>query len=297
MAWVRLDDQARQHRKLLAAGPTAAWLWVCGLMYCNSQKAHDGIIPSVAVPVLYPIPNWRKEAARLVAVGLWEQVGDDYAVHDYHEYQLTAEEVENLSLRRAQAGRAGGLRSAERRRSNGQANDQANRKQTGSKRVANLKQLASFCLPSKSKQNEAHPDPIPIPSPLDPSDRVCVPPAHEAKTKQVASRATKEPEIPLPPDFGVSPELERICRAEGLPNPHDVLPDFRDWAEEKQVRKARWEATFRRWMRSKITRERYPKWEADPTALPIFRLPDRERDIPRGDEAPDMTSVLLGGQP
>lgn len=107
MAWVKLDDQARHHRKILAAGPVGAWLWVCGLMYCNSQKARDGFIPTEAVPVLYPLPTWRREAIRLAAIGLWEPVEGGYRVHDYHDYQPTAEDGATLSEKRSAAGRAG----------------------------------------------------------------------------------------------------------------------------------------------------------------------------------------------
>lgn len=115
MAWVKLDDQARHHRKLLAAGPIGAWLWTCGLMYCNSQKAKDGFIPEAAVPVLYPIPGWRREAIRLVSVGLWERVEGGYKIHDYHEYQPSTD-AETLGKKRAEAGRVGGQRSGEARR-------------------------------------------------------------------------------------------------------------------------------------------------------------------------------------
>ncbi len=125
MAWVKLDDQARQHRKLLAAGPIGAWLWACSLMYCNSQKAKDGFIPEAAVPVLYPIPGWRREAIRLVSVGLWERVEGGYIVHDYHEYQPKSEEAERQREQKSAAGRVGGVRSGQSRRSKSEADREA----------------------------------------------------------------------------------------------------------------------------------------------------------------------------
>lgn len=150
MSWVKLDDQARHHRKILAAGPVAAWMWACGLMYCNSQKARDGFIPDAAVPILYPIPGWRREAIKLVSIGLWDRVEGGYKVHDYHEYQPRPEaDSISLSAKRAEAGRAGGLKSAE-----------ARRKQVAS---SNSEQVAS----SKSKL-PSRPDPVPTPMEEDP---------------------------------------------------------------------------------------------------------------------------------
>ena len=86
MSWVRIDDRAPEHRKQLAAGPIACWLWVCGLAYANRQTAHDGIIPSAALPMLGAIPNVSRHAARLVDVGLWDAIDDGYRIHDYNDF-------------------------------------------------------------------------------------------------------------------------------------------------------------------------------------------------------------------
>jgi hypothetical protein len=153
MAWVKLDDQARHHRKLLSIGPTAAWLWVCGLMYCNSQKARDGLIPHEAVAVLYPISTWRKEVRRLLDAGLWEEVSAGYVVHDYHDYQPTAEKALETSETKAAAGRLGGVRSGQARRSKNEAADEANSKHPASSFEAYAKHGASLL-----------PKPVPIPS-------------------------------------------------------------------------------------------------------------------------------------
>jgi hypothetical protein len=128
MGWVKLDDQARQHRKLLSVGPVAAWLWTCGLMYCNAQKARDGFIPTLAVSVLYPIHNVNREVSRLVSVGLWIKTEDGYVVHDYHDYQPTAEEAAATSAMKSAAGRSGGLRSGASRRSKNEARGEAESK-------------------------------------------------------------------------------------------------------------------------------------------------------------------------
>lgn len=112
MAWVKLDDQFPDHAKLAQCevfAPLCGWLYVCGLAYCNRQLT-DGRIPKGHI---HRLVNFRglqyvsgsvgkgKDALAqfaddidvddlakwLVAVGLWEDNGADYVVHDYLEYQ------------------------------------------------------------------------------------------------------------------------------------------------------------------------------------------------------------------
>lgn len=142
MSWVRIDDGAPDHPKLLKAGAEACWLWVCGLAYCNRQaKKRDGFIPTEKVPALYPIRGAMRLADKLVEVGLWERVDGGFLVHDYLEFQPTSD----LRAARAEAGRRGGQRSGEVRRSNGEAKP---------------KQVASTKEPIGS-----NPDPDPDPDP------------------------------------------------------------------------------------------------------------------------------------
>jgi len=81
---VRLEDDFTEHPKLVAAGPLAGWLFVCGLTYC-ARHLTDGDIPAPQVPRL--VVGGHKLAAALVAVGLWEATPAGYRVHDYLQYQ------------------------------------------------------------------------------------------------------------------------------------------------------------------------------------------------------------------
>lgn len=121
--WTRLDALARCHPKILRAGAVPCWLWVCGIMWCNTQKAHDGFIPSEVIPTLYPIiPPEQLDAsvAVLIRVGLWEQRADGVQTHDYNDFQPTADELARMSGSKAEAGRRGGLKSGETRRRKGE---------------------------------------------------------------------------------------------------------------------------------------------------------------------------------
>ena len=112
MAWLRIDDTVPEHRKMLAAGPAAAWMWVCGIAYCQRQLT-DGFIPALAIPMLgvTGADRAKKLADVLVNVGLFEAVEGGYCVHDYHDHNATKDEAlarrESLSTKRAQAGKRG----------------------------------------------------------------------------------------------------------------------------------------------------------------------------------------------
>ncbi len=92
MSWIKIDDQFADHPKVLQAGPLASWLYVCGLTYCGRYLT-DGWIPMQQVRKLADVDDPLGLAARLVAVGLWEEQPDGFIVHDYHDYNPTAEKV------------------------------------------------------------------------------------------------------------------------------------------------------------------------------------------------------------
>lgn len=86
MSWPTLDDAAPTHRKQLAAGALACWLWTCGLCYCERQETKNGLIPHAVVKLLYPGLGL-KQAKRLVEVGLWLEVDAGYLVHEYESWR------------------------------------------------------------------------------------------------------------------------------------------------------------------------------------------------------------------
>lgn len=120
MSWVRLDDQFADHPKVTTAGPLAGWLYVCGLLYA-ARYLTDGFIPTAHVARLAALPRPRQLAERLVQVGLWERAEGGYRIHDYAEYQPTADDVR--ATRAANAARQATWRSRRNGASNGVTND------------------------------------------------------------------------------------------------------------------------------------------------------------------------------
>ena len=92
MSWIKLDDQFADHPKVIAAGPLASWMYVCGLTYAGRYLT-DGFIPAGQVRKLADVDNATELAARLVEVGLWEPTEDGYLIHDYHDYNPRADKV------------------------------------------------------------------------------------------------------------------------------------------------------------------------------------------------------------
>ncbi len=144
MSWLRLDDQIAHHPKTTRAG-LSSWLWVCCIAY--SQKfLSDGFIPEAAISsIAGGIDRPKIHISKLVKSGLLDRAQGGYQVHDYLDFNESAEHVrEKRRLEKeikARAGRLGGLRSGEVRRhaaaleAERQAEWQADTKQTASSKT------------------------------------------------------------------------------------------------------------------------------------------------------------------
>lgn len=126
MGWVRLDDAMPEHTKYIEAGPLGGWLAVCALAWSNRHLT-DGFIPVRKVATLVDFSDFGEVdstmqdsdrlscvriepyrlASDLVKLGIWEQVPGGYKIHDYAEYQRSAQEIRELSSKRAVAGSKG----------------------------------------------------------------------------------------------------------------------------------------------------------------------------------------------
>lgn len=119
MAWARIDDQFPDHPKVVQAGPLGLAMAVAGICYA-SQYLTDGFIPRAKVRRLIDVDNALEIADTLVKVGLWEEIADGYQIHDYLEYNPSAEDVrETREAQRAAKVAGGQARAATAKRDGG----------------------------------------------------------------------------------------------------------------------------------------------------------------------------------
>ena len=94
MTWFKVDDGFPTHRKVLSIPRgqrrlAAVGAWTLTGAWCAANGT-EGRIPE-SVLEEFGIP--RKVADDLLAAGLWQRI-DGYEVHDYLDYNPTAEQVE-----------------------------------------------------------------------------------------------------------------------------------------------------------------------------------------------------------
>jgi hypothetical protein len=154
MGWVKLDDGFLDHPKFLKAGPLAGYLALAGLAWAN-RNLTDGHIPREQVPRLVNFGGLENVSAltdplslacHLTNVGLWEETTDGWVIHDYTEWQRSAEEIKYLSQIRAEAGARGGAKPKQ-KLSKTEANGKQLAKQNGSKNQAEEEQDLTPCSP------------------------------------------------------------------------------------------------------------------------------------------------------
>lgn len=92
MPWVRVDDQFPHHRKVRHLSDQAFRLFVSGLCWCNDNLT-DGVIPERDLRFVSDVRAPKRYASELVSVGLWERTDSGWCVHDYLEYQPSAEKI------------------------------------------------------------------------------------------------------------------------------------------------------------------------------------------------------------
>lgn len=174
MTWMRLDDGFDTHPKVLSLVNKGDPLnvWVRLLAWAGRQRERDGRVPRV-VGLAYGTP---KALARLVEVGLYDVTPDGWAIHDFEEYAAKgpgAGDPSDLSRKRAEAGRKGGIARVSRLQEDqppeatGQATEQATAKQTDFA-SSNLLQANEAIASVRAGAPAPARAPVPIPSRPDP---------------------------------------------------------------------------------------------------------------------------------
>jgi hypothetical protein len=91
--WVKVDNTMPENDKIVAAGPEAAWLYVCLLCH-SSRNLTDGRIHRNTVRRLSDIDDYRGALAKLVEVGLIDVTDTGWVIPDYPDHQSTKDQVE-----------------------------------------------------------------------------------------------------------------------------------------------------------------------------------------------------------
>lgn len=95
MSWVKLDDAAPGHVKIIGLTDAEFRLWVVAIAECNKQ-ANDGQFPKSMLKVFFGYLEKPKVGAKCVQtlckVGLWEDLGDQFQITNYLRYQPSSDE-------------------------------------------------------------------------------------------------------------------------------------------------------------------------------------------------------------
>jgi hypothetical protein len=92
MSWIQIEDNFAYNPKMIKAGPEATVLFIGGLCYANRDLT-DGFILKELLPCIAPLPNPEELAKKLVDCGLWELRPGGWQIHDYLDYNPSAQEV------------------------------------------------------------------------------------------------------------------------------------------------------------------------------------------------------------
>jgi hypothetical protein len=244
VTWAKIDDQMTYHRKIVSAGNEAVGAWVRMLALSSAQLEDGKISREVAQTI-----TRSAVLAKLVAVGLLDKDGDNFQIHDFLDWNPPAAEVRAKRASISAHRRAAGIKGAE-------ARWKSHDNMDGNSQVLPL-QLPMPVAGKPMAPSRSRPDPDPDPK----ENQIPDPKPVSPDTAKGSGKRAKGLRRMLPDDFVVSSGMETLCRKEGLPNPHDVFPNFVGKAQANAYRYADWEAAFRNWMRSQQTRSEYPPWD------------------------------------
>jgi len=145
--WIRVDTRFTTHPKVIDIGPLGEALWLRGLCYAGEHLT-DGFVPAGFIRRMNDLDGV-DIAETLVAAGLWTHAPNGYQIHEYLNWQRSREEAAEISEKRAEAGRRGGLQKA--------TNAQATAKQTSSKLLGSpaSKRLADTDTDTDTEKKES----------------------------------------------------------------------------------------------------------------------------------------------
>lgn len=101
MPWARLDDMLPVHPKVRGLSDASFRLYICAICWSNLHMT-DGKIPGAQLRFVSDVRAPKQRADELVTAGLWDITDDGWQIHDYLEYQPSAEKVRRERVLKAE---------------------------------------------------------------------------------------------------------------------------------------------------------------------------------------------------
>jgi len=92
MPWARIDDMLPVHPKIRTLSDSAFRLYISAICWSNLNST-DGHIPSKHLRFISDVRRPHQCVEQLLEAGLWETAPEGWRIHDYLEYQPSAEKV------------------------------------------------------------------------------------------------------------------------------------------------------------------------------------------------------------
>lgn len=237
MGWVRIDDSFYDHPKLIGLDACEIGLWVVMLAWSNRYMT-DGYLPAAAVKRF----QHELEPERLVTAGLWTEETDGYRIHDYLDYQPSAESQKERREKDKERARA--------RR--GEVDPAVGAVSSPENSTDDVLSESTQSPNGVRTDSDRSPPGIPLPRTQAPSPTDSLRSSDGAQTNGQKRTKTKSTRIPDP--FTVTDEMREWADRE--------IPGF-DWQRESRRfldyyraapdakgLKRDWPATWRNWMRN-----------------------------------------------
>lgn len=156
VTWFMVDDHFWGNPKRTAASPAALGLWVVAGSWC-AQQMNEGNVPKHALAMLGGTP---KLARALVETSLWVTTEAGWRFHDWDDYQLSKDDIEERRRLRAEAGARGGRAKA--RASKNLASATESPPRNASKTLASARASATENTPETASKSVAKSCPYPL---------------------------------------------------------------------------------------------------------------------------------------
>jgi hypothetical protein len=237
MSYFPVDDQAAFHPKFVAAGNASIGLWTRAGSWCKANVSGGRVPPEVAA-----LLGTKREARKLVEVGLWEVAEDGaFQFHDWEHQAGNFAPDQEKSRRENDRERQRRKRDRDRK-----AREEAEASRTDSRDESRDPSRDN----ERDDQRESDRSHDGVTAPPSPYPSPALSPAVAGEKTTPRKRGTRLDERWVPEDALIA-QMRDECPGVDLRAEHRVFVDY--WIAQPGQKgvKADWDATWRNWMRRK----------------------------------------------